>query len=384
MIKCYLCGKSFCNNQALSKHLNSKCYLNKNKKQRTLETQSDVSVLHVMPSSEIAIVNFNTHSSVTSKNMKSSNAIDTDTDTIKSQISISQLTSCQKILMNQEQKHYKNTKVTNCLWSNDDLGKLDLINILQKHNCHNSVYKDILQWHNHYQNHDKKFTSLKQHETLSREYFMNKLTHMQDMTKMKPYIETITVSATDKINVTVFDFKQQLLSLLRDEKIMQPSNLLLDKMETVSTNTQSNIISDIHDGAWYQSSLDYYNNLYGPDPTRLICGIILTVDKTHTDWKGKLCLEPVQFTLAIFDKEIRKRNSNCWRCLGYINDLEGYNMKKLYTENSHNLDTLYSMSVNTSETNENNSIMNEVSRSSINCVFINIYLLINTFYLVLN
>ena len=66
----------------------------------------------------------------------------------------------------------------------------------------------------------------------------------------------------------------------------------------------------------------------------------MTIDKTHTDWKGKLCLEPVQFSLSIFDKEVRKRNSNCWRCLGYINDMETYHMKKIHTNASVNVDII--------------------------------------------
>ena len=62
---------------------------------------------------------------------------------------------------------------------------------------------------------------------------------------------------------------------------------------------------------------------------------MLTSDKTHTDEKGKLCLEPVQFTLAILDKEIRKTNSRAWRCLGYINDMETYEIKQACVDTTH-------------------------------------------------
>jgi len=36
------------------------------------------------------------------------------------------------------------------------------------------------------------------------------------------------------IKVSVFDFKQQLLSFLRDKDLMHPSNLVVDKMVSVA------------------------------------------------------------------------------------------------------------------------------------------------------
>ena len=49
--------------------------------------------------------------------------------------------------------------------------------------------------------------------------------------------------------------------------------------------------------------------------------MIFAIDKTHTDQKGKLCLESVNFTLSIFDAKVRRSNYKTWRSLGFINDL---------------------------------------------------------------
>ena len=38
--------------------------------------------------------------------------------------------------------------------------------------------------------------------------------------------------------------------------------------------------------------------------------------------KGKLCLEPVKFSLTLFNTETRRKNSRAWRRLGYINNLD--------------------------------------------------------------
>ena len=145
---------------------------------------------------------------------------------------------------------------------------------------------------------------------------------------MKAIVKTIQIHQ-EHVENTTFDFKQQLLSLLRDEDLMHPDNLVLELPGT-KPNFKSEFISEIKDGDWYHCAYNHYNDKLGIDPHRLICGIILTIDKTHTDWKGKLCLEPVQFSLSIFKNEVRKRNANAWRCLGYINDMEAYNISKVY------------------------------------------------------
>ena len=43
----------------------------------------------------------------------------------------------------------------------------------------------------------------------------------------------------------------------------------------------------------------YYNDKYGYDKNRVICGVIFAIDKTHTDQTGKLCLESVNFSLLM-------------------------------------------------------------------------------------
>lgn len=84
---------------------------------------------------------------------------------------------------------------------------------------------------------------------------------------------------------------------------MDPKNLILGATSLSSSSRDDNI-SEVQDSMWYQSSCKYFNDKYGEDSSRIVCGIILTIDKTHTDSKGKLCLEPVDFTLSIFNKII--------------------------------------------------------------------------------
>ena len=52
----------------------------------------------------------------------------------------------------------------------------------------------------------------------------------------------------------------------------------------------------------------------------ILIPIIFFTDKTHTDIHGRLCLEPVQFTLGIFNRATRNL-SKAWRTIGYVNDV---------------------------------------------------------------
>ena len=70
---------------------------------------------------------------------------------------------------------------------------------------------------------------------------------------MKPAQKPIAISnvSNDTVSVTVFDFKQQLLLLLRDKELMNPSNLILPNLPGKTPNINNDIISDTNNSDWY-------------------------------------------------------------------------------------------------------------------------------------
>jgi hypothetical protein len=66
-------------------------------------------------------------------------------------------------------------------------------------------------------------------------------------------------------------------------------------------------------------SLIILNNT--PGLNLLIIGLLIYVDKTHTDGKGQFCLEPVIALLTLLNFETRAQFVS-QICLGYINDLD--------------------------------------------------------------
>ena len=118
----------------------------------------------------------------------------------------------------------------------------------------------------------------------------------------------------------VFPFRQMLLSLLTSPAAMQPDNLSIDvdnPFGPPAENGSSHVYDDIQTGDVHRLAF----NRYCHGPRDLLCEIIIFIDKTHLDVKGKHTLEPVMFTLGIFNRSFRNQNQ-AWRPLGYLPNLD--------------------------------------------------------------
>ena len=122
------------------------------------------------------------------------------------------------------------------------------------------------------------------------------------------------------VDLVVFPFQQMLLSLLTDPVALQPENLAFDlsdpfKVPNVGDDS-AHVYDDfstghVHCEAWQR---------YCTQPHDLLCEIMLFMDKTYIDTKGKNTLEPVMMTLGIFNRSYRNR-AEAWRPIGYMPNL---------------------------------------------------------------
>jgi hypothetical protein len=138
---------------------------------------------------------------------------------------------------------------------------------------------------------------------------------------LRPLTKNIYLPGHKKFEaVTIHDFQQCLFSLLTDKTLMRFENLLFDERFNIMKEDdyqQSNELMDINTGSCFKDGF----NLYIKDSkNEMFCPIIFFIDKTHTDTNARLCLEPVQFTLGIFNSKIRN-SAHSWRTLGYIPDM---------------------------------------------------------------
>ena len=65
--------------------------------------------------------------------------------------------------------------------------------------------------------------------------------------------------------------------------------------------------------------------------SEILCPIVVFLDKTHTDAKGRLTQEPVMFTLGIFNQETRN-NPKAWRPLGLLPNFKHLHQAKTVHE----------------------------------------------------
>lgn len=162
----------------------------------------------------------------------------------------------------------------------------------------------------------------------------NKFKKNFDLHGLDPIKKRITLKGSKKeIDVIIHDFNHCLYSLLNDELLMDPQNLLIDlnfDLKQPSSNLQrKQIINDIDSGTVYKMACKTHIDTNNKE---ILCPIIFFIDKTHTDVQGRLCLEQIRFTLGIFNRKTRN-NPNAWRTLGYISDQSYIKNKTSFEKN---------------------------------------------------
>jgi len=125
---------------------------------------------------------------------------------------------------------------------------------------------------------------------------------------LKTNVVPYTTSANQTIKVVRFDYSALLYSLLSDEELNKPENLL-------ETNPPYNgTYGDVNQCDAHRKAYKHYIT---DSNTQQLMEIILFQDKTHTDIHGRLCLEPIMLTLARYKESVRY-HPRAWRTLGYV------------------------------------------------------------------
>jgi hypothetical protein len=121
----------------------------------------------------------------------------------------------------------------------------------------------------------------------------------------------------DAQDVVCFDFAPALLSLLQDDKLMLPHNLVINLDDPTSMYMPSdNKFGEANTGERYR---ELFHELITKG-NQLLVPIIMYLDGTAIDSKGHIELCPVSFTTSLFSEKVR-RDSKAWRLLGFVPDL---------------------------------------------------------------
>ena len=202
-----------------------------------------------------------------------------------------------------------------------------LIALLQDSNAPLSLYPAIAKWANDLKD-DGTFQDGGKIPT--REKIVKNLAQRYHMRGCYPTEKELKLpNAGSKVKVSTFSFTDTLKSLLTDPELMKDDNLLFpdskdpfsapakwtDDAASPEYQQQKNRpVGDIVGGRWYART---YHARCDASKKEILCPIIIFVDKTHTDVKGRLTQEPVYYTLGIFNQKTRN-NPRAWRPLGLL------------------------------------------------------------------
>lgn len=164
----------------------------------------------------------------------------------------------------------------------------------------------------------------------TREKFLGELGTRLGMSPPEPVTVPLEHDTTDhntpkamkSTTIYRFNYDEQLLRILNNPHLMQMSNMVVNKDNPFSRYIPNEYLQEVQDGWVYQSLLDLVQHEIEKEHDKFfVVGHLIYVDKTHTDLKGRFCLEPVVAYLTILNRETRAKFES-QILLGYINDLD--------------------------------------------------------------
>ena len=193
---------------------------------------------------------------------------------------------------------------------------VELMSLLESLQCPDYALEKILHWAHHAQQQQFSFTP----RAYTREaniQWMYKL--LRNSHQRLPFLQVVELEDhTIPQQVVCFDFGIALLSLLQDQMLMQLDNLVINPLDPLALfHPTNNRLGEANTGQRYR---ELYSELITDTKRQLLAPIILYLDATAIDGKGRLEVCPVSFTCSLFTEEVR-RSVTAWRMLGYVPDL---------------------------------------------------------------
>jgi hypothetical protein len=202
--------------------------------------------------------------------------------------------------------------------NNKYLAGVELLDLLRRAKCPVYLFDEIIKWTRRsaiqYQ------ISFENTIDFTREKMIDEIAKRYDLKGMFPMTEDLYLPGL-QINTTLVmhDFRNCLYSILTDTCLMKDENMLFGSIDAMQTKPKKlpSELNDIDSGSVFIKAFDKFVK----DDNDLFCPVLFFIDKTHTDIHGRFCLEPLQFTLGIFNQTVRGQ-PRAWRTLGYVNDLQ--------------------------------------------------------------
>jgi hypothetical protein len=185
--------------------------------------------------------------------------------------------------------------------SDDYVHSTKLAKLLHTANAPLYMFDSIMSWASEATMNNYKFPIV----PLSREKYYQNISTNYGMNGIKPEIKELQLPSSGRIvEVISFDIEQLLLSILSNKELMSVDNLLFENGNPFSLpKRRISKVGDVNSGSWY---INAYKNLCH-HPKDVLVPIIFFIDGVTIDMYSHLNLEPVTFTLGIFNRDTRNR-----------------------------------------------------------------------------
>ena len=195
--------------------------------------------------------------------------------------------------------------------------ELSLLKITDDANIPHYLYKDILEWAAGAKARGYDFRPSRTSRPAQIASFEKRFS----LQSCRPQQATIVFPEDNlRIEITYFDFVQQLHSLLTDKSLTGD----LTQLDVPQDNPFGKYVSPtgrlgpFNSGSWYHNAWD---SLCEPNSNDWLCPIIYGCDETIVgSSQGRASVTPLLFTLSIFNEHLRNKRTS-WRPLGYVYDL---------------------------------------------------------------
>jgi hypothetical protein len=189
-----------------------------------------------------------------------------------------------------------------------------LLDLINNANAPLYLYEEILKWASeanrlNYSFHPQRTTRQLQIKCLERLYGQSVAKPFQrEVTLPVDSSSPLSKSMVQKVNVTCYNFSEQLSSLLSDPDLVQDLDLLDVNPDNPFGKFKSSTLSCFNSGQWYDMA---YNQVISDPHTELFVPIILAIDEAKLKGKGHHGCCPVMMTTSLFGQKLRN-TSTAW------------------------------------------------------------------------
>ena len=221
---------------------------------------------------------------------------------------------------NRPPRQYLNKSGQHILYTEDEKIELKLLKLLNDNHCKHTLFKDIMQWATYARREGYEFKP----QRMTRDAQLRNLGKRMQHQHLEPKCEILKLPAgpagplNDHVPITTFDFEAMLFTLLSDPVLVSdPAKLDINPEDPFGRyKSADGRLSAANSGEWYDQAFEHHCK----NPDDFLCPIILACDEAAIAQGKKHSVCPINFTLSIFNEELRGQEM-AWRPLGYVYDL---------------------------------------------------------------